>query len=920
MAKIENTIVYPTVTPAASDLLIATDVSNNNKTVTFLVSSISGGGVLQDLQSVLTTGDTAIENINLTGNINVIGTVYPSTITASGSIGTAGQILSSTGSGIMWINAAGGASCCSWDDSLIAGNVALTDSVIDGVGMVVQNVGGSIRLKPNTVFASQGTSVFEGSTGIFGHNLKFDAGAGIQDSFGSSGLAGQFLTSTGANQIQWSSIIPPSACCPLQSTLGIGNIANDVGITFTGLSTTSFGVSNSILSQGNNTWSGENIFSGAVTLSSTLSDGVTVGTSGQVLSSTGAGVKWITPTVLTNTLQQVLDTGNSATGVNANITISGSFSSAFILDTSGGPGTPGQILQSNGGTYSWVDDLCCSLDQVLTVGNTSSQSIILQGTATIKAPTMVPGEILTPTGSTGVNGQFLGIVGGVLDWTTPSLVDTTYTYTVPSGSTSLSLGASSGGVQDITLTPGAGITIVRNSLSQLTFENIGIISVSVGATPFSTGLPLIANVVNGALVLQNTIFNGGTDVGVVPSSGGGSTDFLRADGLWAPPSGGGVTQISLGANVISTGNPLAINTVGTVTTITPQRYGGAALEGFVPTGGTNVTFLRGDGQWVTPSGGGGGVNTLTLNTTTGQSVPLTGSIVGSVLTLSSNVFGGTADVGYVPGSSGGTTEFLRADGNWAVPPSAGGGVTGVQLAVSSGSTNPLSAAISSSTLTIVSNRFTGSNRVGYVPASSGGTTDFLRADGTWGAPVGSISAGSFATDFSFFGYNIDMASAGGYYSYNNMSAANWPTWPEMVQFTQALSPITGTWTAIDLLAATVYNNGLIGSSVYPCDPTSKISTLCVANLTIIGDSSTVNVDYTLELWKYTACDPAVPVRIYVCDVVTKGPLVAVCKKFSAIINVPATFEANEALFFTIRQTGVGQQNLQAKVDLRFTYS
>ena len=44
MAKIENTTVYPTVTPAASDLLIATDVSDNNKTVTFLVSSITGGG------------------------------------------------------------------------------------------------------------------------------------------------------------------------------------------------------------------------------------------------------------------------------------------------------------------------------------------------------------------------------------------------------------------------------------------------------------------------------------------------------------------------------------------------------------------------------------------------------------------------------------------------------------------------------------------------------------------------------------------------------------------------------------------------------------------------------------------------------------------------------------------------------------
>ena len=102
MAKIENTTVYPTVTPAASDLLIGTDVNDNNKTVTFLVSDLTGaGGVAQDLQSVLNTGNTAIQNINLTGNIVVSGTVQPTTITATNGIGTAGQVLSSTGTGLL---------------------------------------------------------------------------------------------------------------------------------------------------------------------------------------------------------------------------------------------------------------------------------------------------------------------------------------------------------------------------------------------------------------------------------------------------------------------------------------------------------------------------------------------------------------------------------------------------------------------------------------------------------------------------------------------------------------------------------------------------------------------------------------------------------------------------------------------------
>ena len=104
MAKIENTTVYPTVTPASEDLLIGTDVSDNNKTVTFLVSSVSGaGGVAQGLQSVLDTGNSATQNLSLTGNITVVGTITPTTLTASNGVGTAGQILSSTGTGLQWI-------------------------------------------------------------------------------------------------------------------------------------------------------------------------------------------------------------------------------------------------------------------------------------------------------------------------------------------------------------------------------------------------------------------------------------------------------------------------------------------------------------------------------------------------------------------------------------------------------------------------------------------------------------------------------------------------------------------------------------------------------------------------------------------------------------------------------------------------
>ena len=109
MAKIENTTVYPLVTPNASDFVIGTDTSNDNRTVSFSISDITASGGFQNLQSVLDTpatnaGGTAAGDITLTGNITVDGYIYPTQIHAQATPGTAGQILSSTGTGIEWVD------------------------------------------------------------------------------------------------------------------------------------------------------------------------------------------------------------------------------------------------------------------------------------------------------------------------------------------------------------------------------------------------------------------------------------------------------------------------------------------------------------------------------------------------------------------------------------------------------------------------------------------------------------------------------------------------------------------------------------------------------------------------------------------------------------------------------------------------
>lgn len=337
-----------------------------------------------------------------------------------------------------------------------------------------------------------------------------------------------------------------------------------------------------------------------------------------------------------------------------------------------------------------------------------------------------------------------------------------------------------------------------------------------------------------------------TRPGIVPESGGGSANFLRADGVWAAPSSAssptGVTNSQLAdmptgtvkARLTGTGAPQDVP-LATLLAFAPTFT--SARAGIVPeSGGGTSNYLRADGAWATPPGGSSTPGGITGNIQYNSA----GSFEGySGISIATNNFGGLAFgdtavlsaagvIGDVRIATGFTTQGRTASGGrailetwapssrllgwgsngagalvrdgilqmtWDVASSvnavyawrAGSEVrmrssaTGFDLAgplsmptapayvqaisVVSGIGNqfldPMGSGlvkanlsgtgtpqdVSIATLFAFSPTFT-ATRTGDVPASGGGTTNFLRADGSWAAPPGGTTTAPSGPTFS----------------------------------------------------------------------------------------------------------------------------------------------------------------------------
>jgi hypothetical protein len=393
--------------------------------------------------------------------------------------------------------------------------------------------------------------------------------------------------------------------------------------------------------------------------------------------------------------------------------------------------------------------------------------------------------------------------------------------------------------------------ITGNGYGLTSIPNASVTGLVASATTDTTNA---ANISSNTLAAGRLPLFSSSANGAVQASGGGTTNFLRADGSWAVPTGtttpgGSNTQIqynnsgvmagATGHTYLSSGNNVTVTAQHT--TDIPLVVAGIASQtaNLVQVANSSAVMVSISSAGVL-SGNGYGLTSIPNASVTGLAASATTDTTNAA-NISSNtlaaarlpIFSSSAN-GAVQSSGGGTTNFLRADGSWAVPPgsttpggsntqiqynnsgvmagatgytylSSGNNVTviaqhttdipfvvagiasqtanlfqianssAVMVAVSSAgvitgngygltsipnasvtglaasaTTDTTNAAnISSNTLAVARLPIFSSSANGAVQSSGGGTTNFLRADGSWAVPPGSTTPGGSNTQFQY---------------------------------------------------------------------------------------------------------------------------------------------------------------------------
>ena len=332
----------------------------------------------------------------------------------------------------------------------------------------------------------------------------------------------------------------------------------------------------------------------------------------------------------------------------------------------------------------------------------------------------------------------------------------------------------------------------------------------VNATVYNGTFP------NNSITFSTAVWGGYS----ITAPAGSTTTFLRNDGTWATPAGGGGGSLSSVGLTMPTGfsvanSPLTAN--GTLAVTWSGQVPVANLASGTP---NNASFVRGDGIWsntLTGNASFGGVgignqlnapsgttvygitstaNYVGIQSNFGGSTPYTVLLSGAAFLPYSN--GSSSNSGVALGapaslwsslgvagtfywnntsitapntSTGDATKFLNQQGSWVVPSGTGSGLTSVGLSMPTGFSVSGSPLTSNGTLSVSWSGLVPTANLGTGTASS---STYLRGDGTWATVTASIptlqqvaTAGSTysggittTTNSTFGGVGVGVSSSG----------------------------------------------------------------------------------------------------------------------------------------------------------------
>lgn len=277
-----------------------------------------------------------------------------------------------------------------------------------------------------------------------------------------------------------------------------------------------------------------------------------------------------------DTLQQVLDTGNTAT---QNMTINGTINATLIKptnieDITGSQGTISEYLSKGVTGISWVPIPVDNLQSVLNAGNTATQNIVLVGNIT--STLIIPGNIRDELGNNGTTGQVLTKTGTGIRWQSSS---------VPGLASVLSVGNSA-----------STSIIIETSQYESNIEEDRIFtrnkSNNIGVSIDSLGSITFTNSVNSAKISSTNISNPNV-VFQLPNKPTGTYTLATLSDLssavWGNITGTITAQTDLIAYLSGNYYPLSSNPAGYLTQQSVLEY--ADLTSFPPTGASNTIYI-----------------------------------------------------------------------------------------------------------------------------------------------------------------------------------------------------------------------------------------------------------------------------------------------------------------------------------------